>query len=587
MNSGKIVIYCIVAIMIATITAITHNAMIRSVSNNSNKQTTLPTTASIAASSNSSSLIEQFKNQFCGLNSIPNSNDYVTEYKLPHTCEMPLGLAVDSQAGKVWYISTKQGVLGSYNLVTKKFDKEITIPNWKVRQNPVEFSDVWSVKVSSKGDSVWFTDDKQNAIWKYNKALKQFEIYKVPETPLTFGTISPVSLDFDSKGNVYFVGIHSSMLWFGNITQMKNGTSNGVTKIPMPLDVFKGVDSKEISTGSIAIDNKRDMMWISMSAFSSQGEILRYHIASRTFDTFVLPEQLSLPVGLAVDNNGNLWTTDHGTSVFYMLDAKNHNVTMFTTSKISQRINGLNESNNLPEGSGSTLPYWIEKGPDDGYIWFNEHQGNKIARFDPSNNTLYEYWIPTQDKLWGDCPPTSRTCGIANVLQFSRGENSQTWFTEWSENKIGSIMTPTTTSMTITNNTGNNNQYNNNNYSHQVPFSVSASPEKLTLKTGQSFDIRVDISRSRTLSSSSSFIPLNTNVINMTASSTFTPDGGLGNSTGIFSQQSFSLAPMHSKEVSFIFTPASDLGAGEYTLMLGAQNDEVTVLKAVKVHILD
>jgi uncharacterized membrane protein len=148
-------------------------------------------------------------------------------------------------------------------------------------------------------------------------------------------------------------------------------------------------------------------------------------------------------------------------------------------------------------------------------------------------------------------------------------------------------MTPTTTSMTITNNTGNNNQYNNNNYSHQVPFSVSASPEKLTLKTGQSFDIRVDISRSRTLSSSSSFIPLNTNVINMTASSTFTPDGGLGNSTGIFSQQSFSLAPMHSKEVSFIFTPASDLGAGEYTLMLGAQNDEVTVLKAVKVHILD
>ena len=216
----------------------------------------------------------------------------------------------------------------------------------------MEFSDVWSVKVASKGDSVWFTDDKQDAIWKYNKALKQFEIYKVPEIPLTFGTISPVSLDFDSKGNVYFVGIHSSMLWFGNITQMKNGTSNGITKIPMPLDVFKGVDSKEISTGSIAVDNRRYMIWISRSAFSSQGEILRYHIASRTFDTFVLPEQLSLPVGLAVDNNGNLWTTDHGTSIFYKLDAKNHLVTMFATSKVSQRISGLNESNNLPEGSG-------------------------------------------------------------------------------------------------------------------------------------------------------------------------------------------------------------------------------------------
>ncbi|MGB8934934.1 MAG: hypothetical protein WCC17_07495 [Candidatus Nitrosopolaris sp.] len=65
------------------------------------------------ANSNNAS-IEQFKNQFCGLNSIPNSNNYVSEYRLPHTCEMPLGIAVDSQAGKVWYVSTKQGALGDY-----------------------------------------------------------------------------------------------------------------------------------------------------------------------------------------------------------------------------------------------------------------------------------------------------------------------------------------------------------------------------------------------------------------------------------------------------------------------------------------
>ncbi len=80
-----------------------------------------------------------------------------------------------------------------------------------------------------------------------------------------------------------------------------------------------------------------------------------------------------------------------------------------------------------------------KKEPDDGSIWFNEHQGNKIARFDPVNNTLYEYWIPTQDRSWGDWTPSSKTCGIANVLQFARGENGQTWFTELSENKIGSI----------------------------------------------------------------------------------------------------------------------------------------------------
>ena len=75
--------------------------------------------------------------------------------------------------------------------------------------------------------------------------------------------------------------------------------------------------------------------------------------------------------------------------------------------------------------------------------------------------------------------------------------------------------------------------------------------------------------------------------INMVSSGTFTPSGYLGNSTGSFSEQSFSLEPMNTKEISFIFTPAADLGKGDYTLMLGAQNDAITIMKAVKMHILN
>ena len=228
--------------------------------------------------------------------------------------------------------------------------------------------------------------------------------------------------------------------------------------------------------------------------------------------------------------------------------------------------------NQLPEDA-YTLPYWIEKGADDGSIWFNEHQGNKMARFDPVTNTLYEYWIPTQNRLWGDCPPNSKTCGIANVLQFSNGENGQMWFTELSENKIGSIAPST-----YYNNSTTSAYFNNNhNGSHQLPFSVSVSHPELTIKRGQSVEIKVNISSGTSLRSD----------INMVSSGTFTPTGGLGNSTGSFSEQSFSLKPMHTKEVSFIFTPSTDLGSGEYTLMLGAQNDAITIMKAVNVHILD
>jgi virginiamycin B lyase len=235
---------------------------------------------------------------------------------------------------------------------------------------------------------------------------------------------------------------------------------------------------------------------------------------------------------------------------------------MFATSKASPRIYGLNDSNSLPEDA-NTLPYWMEKNVVDGSLWFNEHQGNKIAKFDPENNTLYEYWIPTQNRLWGDCPPTSKNCGIANALQFSIGQNGQTWFSELSENKLGSI----------------DPRASNHNDSHRMPFSISTTTQELKIKRGQSVDINVNVS------TTSSF-PGNSH-IGMVSSGTFTPGGDLGNSTGSFSEQSFALEPSQSKEVSYIFTPASDLGLGEYTLMLGAQNDAITIMKGVKVDIVN
>ena len=151
-NSKKALVYGIIAISLVVM-AVTIPTLIKSPSNNSLAMKS--SMQSIANSNNPSNnpSIEQFKNQFCGLHSIPNSNNYVTEYRLPHTCEMPLGIAVDNQAGKVWYVSTKQGVLGDYNLSTKKFDREISIPVWNVRKYPMDFSNVWSVKVDPKGNT--------------------------------------------------------------------------------------------------------------------------------------------------------------------------------------------------------------------------------------------------------------------------------------------------------------------------------------------------------------------------------------------------------------------------------------------------
>ena len=512
--------------------------------------------------------IEKFQNTFCGLNTEINLNEFITEYKLPAICEMPLGIAVDD--GKVWYVSTENGTIGAYNIQQNSFAKEVPIPVWKARLNHLDFSQVWAIKPDGKGN-IWFTDEKQNAVWKYIESSQTFDMYKVPTAPKAFDTTYPVSLGFDLNGNIYFVGIRSTSLWFGEVAKMRNGTSNGISAIPMPVDKFSGIDPTLISTGSLAVDNDRNAVWVSMLAFQKRGEILRYDIGTKTFKVFDMPEELASPVGLVVDNSGNLWITDHGTSIFYKLDTSTGNITKFVTSKASPRIFGIGSVgsnstsnsniniNDAPAGA-YTLPYWIQKSGD-GSLWFNEHTGNKIAKFDPINNTMIEYWIPTQNKLFGMCQNNNaadknnnQKCGIANALQFSVGQNkddsNQIWFTEWSENKIGKV-----------------------NVQKQLPFRVSIPIKEVAVKRGESLEVKVNIDTSTNQR------------IRMIAAATLTPTGDLGNSTGSFSEESFSLSTGNTKQISYIFTPSSYLKAGVYTLMIGAENDDVSYLKAVRVNI--
>ena len=512
--------------------------------------------------------IEKFQNTFCGLNTEINSNEFITEYKLPAICEMPLGIAVDD--GKVWYVSTENGTIGAYNIQQNSFAKEVPIPVWKARLNHLDFSQIWAIKPDGKGN-IWFTDEKQNAVWKYIESSQTFDMYKVPTAPKAFDTTYPVSLGFDLNGNIYFVGIRSTSLWFGEVAKMRNGTSNGISAIPMPVDKFSGIDPTLISTGSLAVDNDRNAVWVSMLAFQKKGEILRYDIGTKTFKVFDMPEELASPVGLVVDNSGNLWITDHGTSIFYKLDTSTGNITKFVTSKASPRIFGIGSVgsnstsnsniniNHAPAGA-YTLPYWIQKSGD-GSLWFNEHTGNKIAKFDPINNTMIEYWIPTQNKLFGMCQNNNaadknnnKKCGIANALQFSVGQNkddsNQIWFTEWSENKIGKV-----------------------NVQKQLPFRVSIPIKEVAVKRGESLEVKVNIDTSTNQR------------IRMIAAATLTPTGDLGNSTGSFSEESFSLSTGNTKQISYIFTPSSYLKAGVYTLMIGAENDDVSYLKAVRVNI--
>jgi virginiamycin B lyase len=198
-----------------------------------------------------------------------------------------------------------------------------------------------------------------------------------------------------------------------------------------------------------------------------------------------------------------------------------------------------------------TLPYWIKTG-ENGTIWFNQHTGNKMSSFNPNNLTLIEYWIPSQNKLWGPCRDSVGQCGISNALQFDVDKNNEVWFSEWSENKIGRVLTD-----------------------RVLPLTVSVLPHNFTLQRGGNEEVRINVTSNRNT----------TLTADMSAAGSFTPTGNLGNLSGLFSENSVRLEPGQTKQISFIVTPTEQLVAGNYTLMVGAETSDASVLRAIQVTI--
>jgi virginiamycin B lyase len=488
---------------------------------------------------NDEAMQQRFEEQFCGTQTAPNSNTYVAEVALPAECEMPVGIAIDG--AKVWYVSTKRGLLGSYDTAAGTFN-EYEIPSWPTRSLPFtsvpSWSMSWTVKIDGRGGNIWFTD-QNNTIWRFNQSTGDFDMFKVPAK-------YPSMMDFDSDGNLYFIGINSQSLFFGNVSRIQNGTSEGFTEISLPLEGFSGVSSDLVTSGGLVVDKERSDVWVSLLAFQQKkGQLFQYDIETNKVVRIVdLPTDLGAPVGMELDNYGNVWVADHGTSTFFRYDPSMDNITRFVTSIASPKIYGGSTPPNA-----YTLPYWIDKGGD-GSLWFNEHTGNKIGRFDPEELALVEYWIPSQNRAWALCPPEATVCGIANAMQFAVDPENHLWFTEWTENKIAKL-----------------------DASKQVPIAV-VTPAEVALARGESTEIKVTVVASSDFSGQ------------MMASGTFMPNAALGNSTGIFSEESVSLSSGSSKEISYTFTAAQDLKQGQYTIMLGAGNDDVSYMKAVRVNII-
>jgi hypothetical protein len=121
-------------------------------------------------------------------------------------------------------------------------------------------------------------------------------------------------------------------------------------------------------------------------------------------------------VGIAIDQHGNIWMTQHGPSFVSEFNPTSHYFRTISTSN-----NSLVDS----------LPYfcWIDENGD---VWFNEHQGNAMGEFQPTSNRLIEYFIPTTIKAAGN---------ISYMLTSTLSPGGQPWYTELLSGKVGTVNT--------------------------------------------------------------------------------------------------------------------------------------------------
>lgn len=336
---------------------------------------------------------------------------YIEEYYIPLTCSQPVGITVDRN-DKIWFVATWSGYLVVFDPDLRQFVDFIEIPNWKTKGT--FGSMVWSMEFDKEGN-LWFTDQVNDAIWRYFVSEKKFEMYKVP----TIGSY-PQGLSIDNKGMIWFSEIFGKRIGVLDPSKVIDNTTSGITEYP-----FEDIEYETLGPGLIS-KSYNNTIWFTAVTYPEGGNIVGFNVASKNFTVFDLPEGSGVPIGIAEDDEGILWINDHATNLFFRFDPKTSLVKKYSTSLATSR------------NDTTTLPYWnIAK---DDKIWFNEHEGNAIAYFDPVNSTLVEYQIPTKGISWGN---------TSNPLKFTIDDGGSVWFTEWSENKIGVLQSDKMTDLPL------------------------------------------------------------------------------------------------------------------------------------------
>ena len=479
--------------------------------------------------------------QFCSSNDKPKSTNFVTEYRIPTACTMPLAITTDP-TGTVWFAETNTGNLAKFDPLTKKFT-EYTNSRWVEAESQLKQklrSMMWGMDYSPDG-AIWYTDNYTDSIWRFSIADEKYNTINfpiledqesLPQKLLVKG--SDVIVNDFSGGKLTFFGYSQ----LGELTY---------AAIPSPIDGFTSdfaIDSDDNiwytnwnpdGTG-ILIKFDRPA-WESQLAISPQADSL---LLQDFIQFFQFPSGMSTPNGVAVGPDQNIWIVDTSSSYFFSFDRVTEEFTKYATS--TPTIDSYGNASGFIK-SPVSRPYWIEHSGDN--LVMNEQTANRIGVFNPSTETLVEYTVPSRNPNWSDCEGIEY-CGIAQVFDFAI-DGKKIWFTEWVENNIGVVDT-----------------------SIPLPFSIDIDTQPITLEKGKTTNISLLVM--------SEVIEAGTVTVNSSTTSLFS-DIVISHSTEpvyLTTPQNFSIS----------ITVSENALPDTHKILLGAYNDDIAVSQFITVTIV-
>ena len=325
--------------------------------------------------------------------SIAQVSQYTIEYPTDSSQSEPSGIAIDSN-GNVWFTLQNQSKLAELTPSTGRIH-EFSIPS-KSRGGTT----TWGIVVDNSRHLVWFTEQSTNAIWSFGITTHKFKEYKI-NTPNSF----PFCIALGPNGSVWFTEFFSDKM--GEVT-----TNGSIIEIPIPV---KGT----LEPSGIVVDHA-GKVWFTLSGVNEIGSYF-----NGDFQFYNLTGLVTIPAGIAIDSQGNIWMTEHGPSFISEFNPTTHYFRTISTV--------------IPP-YGSSLPYFDYMGQN-GVIWFNEHEGNAMSEFIPANNTLIEYYIPTELRYAGN---------ISGMLTSNVSPGGVPWYTEFFAGKVGTINTTAPLNLRLT-----------------------------------------------------------------------------------------------------------------------------------------